>query len=659
MNESLHVRVFASFARAAVMAVAFVATAMGAALARDGAQPIEGLVAEWSFQPEYALPGGAAVELPRIENPQPARPVLWTPPAPVEFLGESATSSYDGLLGAGALPTDAFAVELWMLNHVNRPVGALAGAFTGGQARTPVWAMGVFDGRVVFGAPRGREVSFPIDLAASEDEAASQWAGFKEHWHHLVGVWDGASVRLYHNGALVAEAPADRDAFFYPDDASFDISAFLAAEPHMAFENLVQAASLYDRALSADEVAGLFARRAALVEEGVLYENIFHFTAPPYLNAPTQTSMALVAETDQASRMRVLWGETTPLDAERDSAAFDRRHEFTLDGLKPDTAYFYEVVAVSEDGEEISSGLLTFRTAVQEEQPFTFAVFGDTEARPHINNKISQQIWGERPNFLMILGDLTDGGSADRRFEWTHEFFTGMGPLFGRVPTVAVPGNGESELHWYKHYHRFPGNEIYWTFTYGNAQFFMIDSDLEEREREMPGFRAEQREWLRQELARSTARWKIVAHHHPIYSSDEDDYGNSWNTATPVEGDADMRNDYLEIYEEGGVDLVLYGHMHEYERSWPILDERVSLEGGVLYMTIGGLGGNLEDLRPTRSWHTGHVFRGHHHSTVTISGDLVSVATRDMEGRLADTFQFVKGENGRPIMFGTAPVASR
>lgn len=654
MTGLLRLRTFGRFARAGALSFAMV----GAAGALAGAQPVDGLVAEWSFQPDYALPGAATVHPPRIENPRPARPPLWTPPAPVEFLGQRATSSYDELLGAEALPDESFTVELWMLEHVNQPVGALAGAFAGGQARTPIWALGVFDGRVVFGAPHGAEAAFPIDLAPAED-GGPQWEGFKGRWHHLVGVRDGAALRLYHNGALLTEAAVDAGAFDHSAAASFDLSAFLAAEPYMGLENLVQAAGLYDRALSADEVAALFDRRAALVEEGVVYEDLFHFTATPYLNAPTQTSMALVVETDRPSRMRILWGETTPLRERQDSLALDRKHEFTLEGLQPDTAYFYEAVATSEDGAEISSGLLTFRTAVREEQPFTFAVFGDTEARPHINNRVSQQIWVERPNFMMILGDLTDGGYADRRFEWTHEFFTGMGSLLGRVPTVAVPGNGEGELKWYKHYHRFPGNEVYWTFTYGNAQFFMIDSNLEERERETPGFRQEQREWLREALAQSTARWKIVAHHHPIYSSDENDYGNSWVEATPVEGEVPMREDYVDVYEQGGVDIVLYGHMHQYERSWPILDGHVSLGGGVVYMTIGGLGGNLEDFRPTRSWHTRSTFHGHHHAAVTISGDLASIETRDADGRVVDAFQLVKGEDGRPGLPGAAAAGTR
>ena len=52
---------------------------------------------------------------------------------------------------------------------------------------------------------------------------------------------------------------------------------------------------------------------------------------------------------------------------------------------------------------------------------------GDTEARPHVNRAVADAVWGERPHFAVLLGDLTDGGFATRRYEWTHEFFAGLG----------------------------------------------------------------------------------------------------------------------------------------------------------------------------------------------------------------------------------------
>ena len=100
-----------------------------------------------------------------------------------------------------------------------------------------------------------------------------------------------------------------------------------------------------------------------------------------------------------------------------------------------------------------------------------------TRNKGHVNDLICKAAWGERPHFVLNLGDLTDGGQSGNRYEWTHEYFPGIEQLASRVAIFPVVGNGESDLRWYKHYHALPAPEYYYTFTYGNAQFFMLDSN--------------------------------------------------------------------------------------------------------------------------------------------------------------------------------------
>ena len=87
----------------------------------------------------------------------------------------------------------------------------------------------------------------------------------------------------------------------------------------------------------------------------------------------------------------------------------------------------------------------------------------------------------------------------------------------------------------------------------------------------------------------------IVVHHHPPYSSDENDYGDTW-TGTSTRGHLRLR-DLAGLYERHGVPLVISGHIHTYERTWPIYEGRVDTDGGVTYVITGG-----------RRWSVGEPF---------------------------------------------------
>ena len=571
----------------------------------------------WTFAPEYSLPRRAAT----IPASAPVEVVVISPAVlpPVNFLGMTATDQkrLEAQVGAGP-----FTVELWVVDHVNQPVAALL--MPEGEAAG--WVLGYRSGEMLFGPP---------DAAGNPPIRAKAPKGFKGRWHNLVGVWDGARWSAYINGQNVGEATVPRAV---GQDAGIVLNGYLASEPYMTLPNLVHAASVYNRALSPDEIKTLFDHRARLVGEGRLVDGKLHFTQPPYLNVPTTTSIELSWETDRPTAATVEWGETAETMRKRSFAAGKGRlGGLTLDGLKADTPYFYRVTATDAQGNRIDSGLLSFRSAPDAGMPFTIAVSADTEARPHINNRMSQLIWEERPNLLLLAGDLTDGGSLEKRFEWTHEYFTGMGPLFGRVPVVAAAGNGEAELAWFRHYHRQPGDEAFFNHVYGDVEIFVLDTNLTSREKREPGFRARQKQWLEQALAASSAKWKFVMHYHAVWSTDEDDYGDSWSGRS-VEGDRNVQAELQPLYEKYGVDLVIVGHLHTYERSWPLLGKSVDMARGVTYVQVGGMGGNLEDFQPTKPGFNRKAFRNHHYMMIRGAGDRIDAEVYDAEGRMRDSF---------------------
>lgn len=139
------------------------------------------------------------------------------------------------------------------------------------------------------------------------------------------------------------------------------------------------------------------------------------------------------------------------------------------------------------------------------------------------------------------------------------------------------PSMGNHDWIWldgkpYLDYFELPGNERYYAFTWDFIDFFILSSDWEEPD----GITANsiQGEWLQAELADSTAEWQVVIFHHAPYSSGY--HGPTKHMQWP--------------FADWGVDVVLSGHDHHYER----------LEvDGLLYFVQGLSGGAIYALYQT------------------------------------------------------------
>jgi len=588
-------------------------------------------VGDWIFVPHYTLDGNAKnYPGPKTEAPQSPFAKVSTLSYPLIFHGEEPTQRIADFLEEEKLPQQAFSVELWLLDHVNQPVGALVTEKGRNANEEPAWLLGYYENDVIFTLVTEEAPTGTILNA----QASKPW---KRYWHHVVGVYDGNSMQLYLNGEKAGSTPVKSRNDEQSEKTALELAAYMNHEPYMDLENLVRSLRIYDYAIGEVQVQQRFEALKKQVENGILYPDLFHFNAGPYLNYATPESIHLLWETDRPASAEIQYGTSLPLTHQLRAEEHKTIHEITLEGLTPETTYFYNIIAKDEEGNEIESGVLTFSTAVDEESAFSFALIGDTEARPHINDRISKLVWEERPNFVLNLGDLTDGGFAPHKFEWNYEYFAGTRQLHSRIPVFPVPGNGEADLYWYRQYHKLPGNESYYKFTYGNAEFFMLNSN-EREEAFAPG--GEQYEWLKEQLAQSTATWKFVAHHHAPYSADENDYGNSWEGPSNL-GDVHMRQ-IVPLYEQYGVDMVFFGHLHTYQRTLPIADDLVNEENGVIYVQCGGGGGNLEDFAPARAWFSAKTYRGHHYATITIHSNQLSYKVFDTEGRMKDFLDIEK-----------------
>ncbi len=108
----------------------------------------------------------------------------------------------------------------------------------------------------------------------------------------------------------------------------------------------------------------------------------------------------------------------------------------------------------------------------------------------------------------------------------------------------------------------------YYTFTAGPVQFFAFDT-VEVNEAEL--------EWLNQQLAESTSKWKIVYGHYHIFSATRGD-------------NKVLIERLLPVLEKNHVDIYLDGHDHNLQELKP--------EGGVHFFVSGGGGAGLYNLNP-------------------------------------------------------------
>ncbi len=140
---------------------------------------------------------------------------------------------------------------------------------------------------------------------------------------------------------------------------------------------------------------------------------------------------------------------------------------------------------------------------------FSFAVIGDTRSGGDDCRELVQRVMAHRPDFVVNTGDMM---SSPSRSGWAH-FFEESKPI--TVPYFLTVGNHDvddkksEEL--YKEEVDLPGNELYYSFTVGDAIFIFLDSNMPGRDRKITG---DQYKCLDQLLSSSSNKYKFVFVHH-------------------------------------------------------------------------------------------------------------------------------------------------
>lgn len=306
-------------------------------------------------------------------------------------------------------------------------------------------------------------------------------------------------------------------------------------------------------------------------------------------------------------------------------------HKAEVSGLEPGTEYTYRAGS-GEEGEW--SAAASFTTAEADTDEVTFINVTDSQGI----TAADFAVWGRTLNkafttfpaaaFIVHNGDFTE--EAEDSAAW-DSFFSNVDNLVSGIPLMPVTGNhdeaDEQAAEFTSHFN-VPDNGAKgsiagtsYSFDYGPVHVTVLNTESNLKK---------QTEWLKKDLAGTDKAWKIVAIHRPAYG------GNTYKKL----------DDWVELFDKYGVDLVLQGHNHEYSRSYPLLDGKIVTEKqksagarGTVYVVTNASGNKFNEKKEDQFYHAVHfqnnkaMFAG-----ITISGTVLTYEAYDVDGNKLDTF---------------------
>lgn len=301
----------------------------------------------------------------------------------------------------------------------------------------------------------------------------------------------------------------------------------------------------------------------------------------PYLQQGTESSVFIRWATDVAVQGKVCYGlEPNKLFLTLTETTTTCNHSVELTGLEPDKKYYYSVgteAEVQAIGKDYFFVTAPSQSAPGQARPIRVWVVGDAGRGNDIAALVRDgylAFTGTRHTDLwLMLGDNAyEAGTLDEYQRGVFDAYPEV--LRSSVLWTAIgnhdSGSASSLLQTGPYYELFTlptqgeaggvasETAAYYSFDYGNIHFICLDSYGSERSPEGAMF-----SWLSRDLAASKKDWNIAFWHHPPYTKGSHD--------SDIETElVEMRQYALPILENAGVDLVLGGHSHSYERSYLI-----------------------------------------------------------------------------------------
>ena len=317
----------------------------------------------------------------------------------------------------------------------------------------------------------------------------------------------------------------------------------------------------------------------------------------PYLMAPRPGAITVMVERDVPGPVTVRAWRVAPEGVAvgapievRDTASVSL-HEVLVEGLASGVRYHYQVT-----GPGIAAAEGIFSTAPQRAEPFRFLLYGDTRSRESSHAAIVAAMRREGADFVVHTGDLLADGRVER--QW-NDFFAIERDLLRNTVFIPVVGNHElrnSSRIGIENFRRYvncpppdaPRPELDYVVRFGNVQMVLANAYDDWSSAPM-------RTWLEEHLAQARREgpddFLLVVTHWGMHSSGPHGENRSLRAAG-----------LPEMFRRYGVDLVVAGHDHVYERG----EER-----GLRYIVTGGSGAPLYSRRTQHNYT--RVFAAQHH----------------------------------------------
>ncbi|HKQ38838.1 MAG TPA: metallophosphoesterase, partial [Verrucomicrobiae bacterium] len=290
----------------------------------------------------------------------------------------------------------------------------------------------------------------------------------------------------------------------------------------------------------------------------------------PYMQSGAPNAMTVCWRTDRPTNSVVRYGLTAAnlnLSASDSEIASD--HAVRITGLTADTRYYYALGATGTNFPASAENY--FVTSPPQSKPVRLWVIGDAGTGDYGEASMREAFLDytrdHKPDLTLLLGDNAYNNGADAEYQTT--IFDMFGPTLAQTVLWSCMGNHETytqDMPYFRIFN-FPtngevggvpsGSESYYSWNYGNVHFVCLESTIADRTPTGPMVT-----WLRADLAANTKQWLIAYFHAPPYSK------GSHDSDEPIEIEMiDMRQNVLPVLQDYGVDLILSGNSHGYERS--------------------------------------------------------------------------------------------
>lgn len=316
---------------------------------------------------------------------------------------------------------------------------------------------------------------------------------------------------------------------------------------------------------------------SSLLSSGLAYAT--EVTRGPYLQMASDSAMTLRWRTDSNTDSVVHYGSSpTDLGHTVSVSGNTTEHEVRLGGLAPLTQYYY---SIGSSGETLAGGDNSYRFTTSPTPgsvvPTRVWLIGDAGTansnQAAVYNAYLNYPGADNTNLWIMLGDNAYSDGTDSQYQ--AAVFDMYPELLRRSPLWSTLGNhdghsADSATESGPYYDIFTlpknaeaggvasGTEAYYSFDYGDIHFICLDSYDSDKS---PN--GAMLTWLQNDVAATDKQWVIAFWHHPPYSKGSHDSDTSSDMVS-------VRENFLPILEDYGVDLVFSGHSHAYERSYLI-----------------------------------------------------------------------------------------